>query len=285
MTLSYYGIEMSQSELGQILRPYQIPGGDNDDKSVTLQEVAIQAQEYGLVSYLRPNGTIEKLKQFIANDIPVVARTWLSESEDIGHYRVVRGYNDVDQTLIQDDSLQGKNLRYNYTEFEKIWIPFNYEYLVLAKPDQKETVERILGEELDEKTAWQNSLERIESERNKDTSNWHLTFALSRIHYYLGNYEKSIEEFDKVQNELSFRTLWYQFEPIRSMYEKGDYERVIQITDGILNNQNKAFSELYILRGDIYKNQGNNQLALNEYEKAVLYNKNLKSAQERLKSI
>ena len=40
MELSYYGINISQQELVQDLRPYQNPQGDNDDKSVTLDELA-----------------------------------------------------------------------------------------------------------------------------------------------------------------------------------------------------------------------------------------------------
>lgn len=285
MALSYQGIDKPQSELGQILRPFQVPGGDNDDKSVTLEEVANQAKAYGLLSYLRPNGTFEKMQQFIANDIPVVTRTWLQANEDIGHYRVVRGYDKNSQTLTQDDSLQGENLTYSYDGFEDIWVPFNYEYLIIVTPDKKGIVEKILGEELDEKVAWQNALERMENERSNDPPNWHLTFALSRIHYYLGNYKTSIDEFDKIQNQLSFRTLWYQIEPIKSMYENGEYDRVLNVTSGILNNHNRAFSELYIIRGDIYKNQGNLELAKSEYEKAVFYNQNLDEAQLRLSSL
>lgn len=285
MALSYQGIDIPQSELGQILRPYQIPGGNNDDKSVTLKEVADQATKYGLLSYLRPNGTFEKMKQFIANDIPVITRTWLKPNEDIGHYRVVRGYDENSQTIIQDDSLQGKNLTYTYQSFEEIWVPFNYEYLVIVNPQQKEIVESILGEELDEKIAWQNAYARMGAERDSDPSNWHLTFAISRIFYYLGDYKNSIQEFNKVENQLSFRTLWYQIEPIRAMYENGDYDRVLSITDKILSNQNRTFSELYIIRGDIYKNRGENDLARSEYEKAVFYNENMKEAKTRLENI
>src|SRR3989304_4636966 len=39
MTLSYFGINESQQKLGNELRPYQNPQGDNDDKSVTLDEL------------------------------------------------------------------------------------------------------------------------------------------------------------------------------------------------------------------------------------------------------
>src|SRR5690606_15634406 len=50
MALSYMGVSKTQQELGDILRPYQVPGGDNDDKSVTLEEVAKEAEKYGLIS-------------------------------------------------------------------------------------------------------------------------------------------------------------------------------------------------------------------------------------------
>ena len=46
----------------------------------------------------------------------------------------------------------------------------------------------------------------------------------------------------------------------------------------ILDNHNRAFSELYMLRGDSYKARGQNDMAKAEYEKALLYNKHLKSA-------
>jgi predicted double-glycine peptidase len=285
MALSYWGVDISQAELGNILRPYQVVGGDNDDKSVTLAEVARQAEEYGLYSYLRPNGTPEKLEQLVSQGIPVVARTWTKVNEDIGHYRVIRGYNKSTQTIIQDDSLQGENLSYSYRDFNAIWQPFNYEYLVIVDDSKKEVVEAILGEELDEATAWKNALVRIEHEIGENPDNWHLTFAKSRIYYYLGEYEKSVEEFEKVENRLSFRTLWYQIEPILSYFELKNYDRVFQITDRILNNQNRAFSELYYLRGQIYLNQGSVDAARSEFESALLYKHNYQPAQEALNTL
>src|SRR3990167_10565658 len=84
MALSYYGINESQQKLGQDLRPYQNPQGDNDDKSVTLSELAEKSKEFGFVPFHRPNGDFEKIKYFIASDIPVITRTWTKPNEDIG---------------------------------------------------------------------------------------------------------------------------------------------------------------------------------------------------------
>ena len=89
MALRYFGVDKSQKELGDVLRPYQVANGDNDDKSVTLLELAEEAKKHGLKAYSRPGGTVEMLEEFIAMDLPVITRTWLKVNDDIGHYRVV----------------------------------------------------------------------------------------------------------------------------------------------------------------------------------------------------
>lgn len=285
MALSYYGINKSQQELGQELRPYQIPGGDNDDKSVTLEEVAEKSKEFGLIPYLRPNGNNTIIKQFIASDIPVITRTWLKEDDDIGHYRIIKGYDDKTQEFIQDDSLQGKNLKYSYDAFDRIWDKFNYEFLVLVPRDKQQLAEQILGKDVDEKTAWQSAVKLSKDKLSQNPSDVTARFNLSVAYYHLGEYQESTEEFEQIENHLSFRTLWYQIEPILAYYELGNYNRVVEISDKILNNHNRAFSELYILKGNIYLKQGNKNAAKSEFEKAVLYNKSLKSAQEALASV
>jgi tetratricopeptide (TPR) repeat protein len=94
-----------------------------------------------------------------------------------------------------------------------------------------------------------------------------------------------VREFEKVEHQLPFRTLWYQIEPIQAYYQLGNYDRALSIIDKVLNYHNRAFSELYVIRGNIYLKQGNHDAARGEFEQAVFYNSNLKSAQEALKSI
>lgn len=274
MTFSYYQINKTQHELGHELRPYQNPQGNNDDKSVTLEELAEKSKEYGFVPIHRPAGDIDIVKQFIANDMPVITRTWLSEDEDIGHYRIIKGYNEKTKEIIQDDSLQGKNLRYSYEDFNVLWKKFNYEYLVLVPKEKQNIADIILGENKDAKNAWTKAIKNAEEELKKNPEDIYSRFNLSVAHYYTGKYQKSVKEFEKVENNLPFRTLWYQTEPILAYYELGDYERVFSITDKIFNNHNLAFSELYLLRGQIYQKQGNSQKAKEEFEKAVYYNSN-----------
>ena len=285
MALSYYNINVTQQELGQALRPYQNPQGDNDDKSTTLEELAEKSKEYNLIPFHRPGGNIETLKYFIASDIPVITRTFLTPGEDIGHYRVVRGYDDVTGELIQDDSLQNKNLRYLYNDFNLLWKSYNYEYLALVPKEKEEIAKAILGENYDPQVAWKNAVISAEQALEENPNDIYSQFNLSVALYHTGDYQRSVDEFEKVRPQLTFRTLWYQIEPVQAHFELGNYDRVFQLTDGILNYHNRAFSELYLIRGEIYKKQGNIELARAEFEKAVFYNVNLKSAQEALNRI
>ena len=270
MALSYYGINVTQEEMGRALRPYQIKNGDNDDKSTTLEEMGAKAEEYGFTVYFRPGGTIEILKGFIAYDMPVIARTWTKPNEDIGHFRLVRGYDDDLQRILQDDSLQNKNLWFSYDEFNSMWDKFGFEYLVLVPNDKLAIAQTILGEDLDEAVAWEKSA--------ANTTGLNRSVAL----YHLGDYEGSIREFEVVENSLPVRALWYQLEPIQAYYQLKNYDKVFAITNKILNNGNRANSELYLIRGQIYEDQGNLEAAKAEYEKAVFYNVNLEEAKKAL---
>ena len=282
MALSYYGINVSQLVLGDELRPYQNPQGDNDDKSVTLEELGEKAKDFDLIPYHRPNGNIDLIKLFLAYDIPVLARTLTKINEDIGHYRVVKGYNDETQQIIQDDSLQNKNLWFSYDDFSLLWKQFNFEYLVLVPQDKEKIAEVILGEDKDPKVAWGKAATNARQQLVINPNDTYARFNLSVALYNIGNYQESVDEFEKVAPQLPFRTLWYQIEPIKAYYELGHYQRVFEITDKILNNWNRAFSELYFIRGQIYQKQGSIEAARQEFEKAVFYNQHFKPAKDEL---
>lgn len=275
MALSYYNINVTQKVLGDKLRPYRVVGGDNDDKSVTLEELADIADDYNLTAYHRPSGDIDKIKLFITYDIPIVTRTWLKVDDDIGHYRVIKGYDDERKVIIQDDSLQGKNLEYTYNEFFELWKKYNYEYLVLAPKEKIEIAEAILDDDLNETNAWEKAVELSQNELNKNPDDVYAGFNLSVALYKTGKYKESVAAFERIQGRISSRTLWYQIEPILAYYQLENYEKVFEITNEILNNHNRAFSELYILRGRIYEKQNKLNQAKAEFEKAKLYNRNI----------
>ena len=285
MALSLYDINVSQQVLGAELRPYQNAGGDNDDKSVTLEELAEKAKDYDLIPYHRPNGDMSKVEHFIANGMPVITRTLLVTDDDIGHYRVITGYNRNGQYVMQNDSLQGRDLQYSYNDYLELWKPYSYEYLVLVPEDKKELAETILGEEVDEQVAWQNSVARLQQEIAKNPNDNQLKFSLAVAYYHTGEYEKTIQEFEAVESRLPFRTLWYQIEPLQAYQKLERYDELLPRIQTILNRHNRAFSELYQIRGEVYLEQGRTEDAKREFETALVYNRNFKPAQEALANL
>ncbi|MBN1162521.1 C39 family peptidase [Patescibacteria group bacterium] len=289
MILSYYDINVNQKELGDLMRPYQHPKGDNDDKTIFPSEFMEWAQVYGeeknLKVIYRPNGSIELLKLFISNDIPVVVKMWLNTKEDIGHFVLARGYDETKQIILKDDSYYGPNKKVEYFDFMSMWQSFNYSYIVLYTPEQESVIKSILGPEINEYTAWENAVVKAHKEHDLDPENIYPFFNLSVGYYHIGEYENSIKYFEQVEKRLPRRMLWYQIEPIKAYQKTGSYDKVFQIIEHILNDNNLAFSELYYIRGEIYLEQNNTAAAKTEFETALKYNKNYIPAKEILEKL
>jgi tetratricopeptide (TPR) repeat protein len=285
MILSYYGISKTQKELGQQLRPYQHPKGDNDDKTVFPQEFVMAVEGFGLKSLHRPNGSIQLIKLFIANKVPVVVKTLLKKTEDSAHFRVVRGFDEEKQIIIVDDSYFGPNRKISYFDFLLMWQPFGYVYMPVYRADKEAVVEAILGEEIDPVVAYWRLINRSQKEMEKDPENLWPKFNLVNSYYHVGQIEKCVEEFEKIETSLSRRALWYQIEPILAYQKLGNYDRVLVIINQVLTNDNLAFSELYQIRGEIYLEQGNQEAARREFETALKYNHNFQPAKEELSEL
>lgn len=284
MALRFYDIKVSQGQLADEIRPNHNNTGINDNKSTPPPQLAAKAEEYGLVPYYRANGDIELIKKFIANGIPVMVRTLLNTYEDYAHYRVIKGYDEAVSVLIQDDSYQGKNIRYSYVEFNKIWKPFNYEYLVFARPEQMEVVESILSDEVNEMIAWQNAVLRAKRELQFNPNDVKARFNLAISLFYVDDKEESIKEYEKIESQLPMRALWYRLEPVQAYFDVENYDKVFSLSEKIFFN-NKGYAELYLLRGKIYLERGDKEAAKREFEKAVFYAKNSIEARKALQSV
>lgn len=255
MALSHYGVSTTQATIGEVLRPYQHPKGDNDDKSVTLAELAAYAESLGYVSYHRPAGSIEVLQRLVAAGYPVITRTWLELDEDIGHYRVIKGYDQTTDELIQDDSLQGANLAYSYADFLQLWKAFNYEFLVFVPENEAAEVARLLGELSDEQQAWELALAQTEEQVEQNPDDMYAWFNQSVANYNLGDYPAAVATYEQVADKLPRRMLWYQIEPILAYYQLAEHEQVLQMSNAILADENRGFSELYYLQAMIAAKQ------------------------------
>lgn len=181
--------------------------------------------------------------------------------------------------------MQGENLRYSYARLLSLWQPFQYEFLVIATPGEVATIEAILGEHADETKAWRLYEQRAIAESRQEPNNVYPLFNQSIAAHYLGKYPQAVLLYEQVASRLPSRMLWYQIQPIDAYLQVGNYSQVFAMTDQILRGPNKAFSELYLLRGQAHERLGNTEAARREYELAVLYNQNLRLAQEALDSL
>lgn len=285
MVMSWAGTPRDQNYLGNLMRPYQNPAGDNDDKSISSAEFVRWAQEFDLYAINRPNGTIDLLKTLTTNGIPVVVKSWLNPNEDIGHFRVITGFDEATETLYYEDSYNGPDLVMSYEEFRGMWQPFHYEYFIVVPPRLQPIVESIVGAEMDKSLAWSNTIDRANQELVTDAAAVYPWFNIAVASYYLGNYQESVNAYEQVSTRLPRRMLWYQIEPIQAYAELGNTDQVIKLTDAILSDQNRAFSELYLIRGNLYLKQGRADAARQEFELAIQYNKNLTEAQDAFNAL
>lgn len=282
MALSYVGISQSQEVLGNRLRPYQIPNGDNDDKSVRIEEIVVDAREqFGMNPYYRPNGSVELLKTLVQANFPVVLRVWLNDTEDIGHYILVRGYDDSKGEIIFDDSYYGADRRVSYQTLNRRWEAFSYSLMVIASENQRQEVELLLGELESEQRAWVLLKERHEGYLESR----YRTFNQAVAAYYLGDYRQSIELYESVAGALPRRMLWYQLEPIYAYEKLREKDKVFAITDAILRDQNRAFHELYVIRGRVLLRDGDIEGARKEVDLALRYNERDQEAVKLYNSI
>ena len=285
MILNFWGGNYTQEKLAEDLRPFNNPKGGVDDKSVYNPEMSEYAKLNGYESLIRPNGNIEKLKLFLANGIPVVVSAWLHENEDIGHYRIVKGFDDNTQTFLTDDSYIGPNQKFDYDQFTEMWKPFNYIYLIIYPEEKSEIVNAILGSEVDQNIAYQNSIKLAESDLAKNPNDYYAQFNIATANYHLGNFDKTVENFEKVETKLPGRMLWYQLEPIYAYQQTGNDQKAIFHADKLLSNGNLAFSEMYQLKGEIYLKQEKKDLAKEMFEKALFYNKHYTKTKESLSAL
>lgn len=139
-------------------------------------------------------------------------------------------------------------------------------------------VEVIIGDDADQETAYKHALTRAEKEVQENPSDGYALFNIALAQYYLGDYQKSVEAYEKAEPLLPPRMLWYQYEPIVSYQKLKQYDRVFELTDRILYSGNLAYAELYKIRGEVFREQGNEEAARAEFDKAVYYNKNLSNS-------
>ncbi len=292
MLLSYYGRDETQIQIAPVLKP------DPEDKNVSPQEMAAYARELGLGATVRVNGSVDGLKKLVRAGFPVIAETWYVRDarDQLGHYRLVVGYNDEAQHFLTYDSLDGPDVIIGYHKMDELWRVFNRVYLVVYRPDQWDALAALLGPDIDDTAMYEGALERARTEAANppdscvayaDCADW-VTFS----HFNIGTsltalarHEEAASAYDQARRlGLHYRMLWYQFGPYESYHAVGRHEDVIALADATLATASNL-EESYYWRGKARLALGDTEGARSDFRTALRYHEGWAPAQTALEEL
>lgn len=281
MALSYWGRGETQYDVAPVLKP------DPEDKNVSPWEMEAYTRGLGLGAIVRLGGTLDGLKSLVRAGFPVVVETWYVRDarDQLGHYRLIIGYDDAAQEFLTYDSLHGPDVTIGYQELDELWRVFNRAYLVVYAPERWEPLAAVLGPDLDDAAMYERALEtaRVEAVTlpddcvaYADCADW-VTFSWFNVGSSLtalGQHAEAAAAYDQArQLGLHYRMLWYQFGPYESYRAVGRYDDVIALADATLATANNL-EESYYWRGMARLAQGNTGGARADFEAALRYHEN-----------
>jgi len=281
MALSYWGRNETQYDVAPVLKP------DPEDKNVSPWEMESYARGLGLGAIVRVGGTLDRLKALLRAGFSVVVETWYVRDahDQLGHYRLIIGYDDTAQEFITYDSLHGPDVTIGYRELDELWRVFNRAYLVIYAPEQGQVLATGLGPDLDDAAMYERALEtaRVEAVTPPDTciayadcADW-VTFSWFNVGSSLtslGRHDQAVVAYDQArQLELHYRMLWYQFGPYESYHAVDRHGDVITLATATLATASNL-EESYYWRGMARLAQGDAGGARADFEVALRYHEN-----------
>ena len=292
MALSYWERDETQTEIAPVLKP------DPEDKNVGPYEMADYARALGFAATVRVGGTVDLLRRLVANEIPAVVETWYidDEGEQMGHYRLVTGYDDAARQFTTVDSLHVEEVVLSYQELDELWRAFNRLYLVIVPPARQAEVGEILGPYMDTDFAVQQALEtaRVEATGPPEACVAYVRCEDARMFAWfnvgsslvaLGEVEAAAQAFDQARAlGVPFRMIWYQFGPYEAYYAVGRYEDVIALADETLRIADNL-EESYYWRGKARRGLGDIAGARADFQAALRYHEGWAPALEALDAL
>jgi tetratricopeptide (TPR) repeat protein len=279
MGLSYYGWKGAQADAAAVLKP------DPEDRNVNPDEMAAFARSQGFQAMVRVNGTLDLLKALLRAGFPPIVEKGFEPEEKLGwmgHYELVIGWSDATREFIVMDSYLGPNQPVSFDDMDKYWRQFNRTYIVIYKPEQAETLSKIIGGEMDDATMYQNALARAQAElaaNDQDAFGW---FNLGTNYAALQMFNESVAAYDQARRiGLPWRMTWYQFGWFEAYLAANRLDDVIALADVTLKNDPYA-EEMYYYKGLVFQKRGDANAARGQFELALKHNPNFARAKQAL---
>lgn len=297
MALTYFGANLSQEQTAAVLKP------DPEDRNVSPEEMAaFVQQETPQRALFRANGTLETIRQLLANGIPVIVEIGIDPPGEYGwlgwygHYLLLVAYDDEQEQFWVYDSWFGTSEEplqnadpdgrvLTYADFATYWPQFNRNYIALYEPQQAELVEELLGADSDDTIMWANALAQARREVAAEPENAFFWFNMGTAYNALGEYANAATAFDQARAiGLPWRMLWYQFGPYEAYYQTGRYDDVLLLTDVTLQDR-PYFEESFYYKGLAHAALGDVDAARENLAKAAAFNPHYARAVDALTSL
>lgn len=278
MALSFFGRHESQAEIAAVLKP------DPEDKNVNPDELASYARVGRLSSIVRIDGSLDRIKVFLSNGLPVIVETGFDPPQAhegwMGHYRLITGYND--KAFITQDSYDGPNVAIAFSALDDLWRDFNRTYVVIYTNDQAPLVQAVLGTDADDSAMYEGAVAQAKRELASNPNDAFAAFNLGSSLVGLAKYDEAASVFDNARVlGLPWRMLWYQFGPYEAYLHVGRYGEVVALAAATLKPA-PDLEESHYYKGLALENLGQVVQARAEFTLALQYNKNYTAAKLEL---
>ncbi|HEC23115.1 MAG TPA: tetratricopeptide repeat protein [Chloroflexi bacterium] len=283
MTMSYWGVQSTQDDAASFLKP------NPEDRNVRPEEIAAYVESLGYQVIVRVDGDLNLLKRLLVAGFPVVIEKGFDPEPErlgwMGHYLLLTGFSDEEETFLTMDSYLGPNQITTYEETDTFWRQFNRLYIVPYRADQGELLASIIGEDMDEVTNYTNAILTAQAELSENPDDPFGWFNLGSSLVALGRYQEAATAFDRAREiGLPWRMLWYQFGPYEAYYNVGRYDDVIALADATVAN-NVYSEEAYYYEGLARAARGEIGDARYLFTLALRNNRNYQAAREALESL
>lgn len=253
-----------------------------EDVAVRLDEMIRFAADYGLLGIERYGGTLDMLKALVAGGFPVLIENSYYDGgggfrDWMGHNRVVMGYDDAQQVILTFDSLLGAGpdqlgRPIPYADVADRWRAFNYDYLVLYRPEDEEKLRAIMGDHWDATYNAEWALQLAQTELQGESPDTFSLFNLGSSLVMLGRYEEAIEAFERAREiGLPWRMMWYQYGPFEAYINAGRYQDALTLAQQVIATT-PGVEEAYYYAGLAYEGLGDMLRAESNFEVALMRN-------------
>ena len=284
--LRFYGWSGDQYDISDVIKPTR------DDRNVNVEELVyyVRTQAGWLNAEFRVGGTVDTLRKFIANGIPVVIeetfttdrKYWPDDDRWAGHYLLITGYDDNIRQFTAQDSEIGPNQKIVYDVLEDNWQSFNHVYVLVFKPEQADLVNSLLGAEKDVDVNRQYALNDAEKETQTDPQNAFAWFNYGSNLVYFERYHEAALAYDKARSiGLPERMLRYQFGPFIAYFHAQRTEELMALSKYALEIT-RTSEEGMLWRGWGYFRNGDNSTAANYFRDALKIRPGYEDAQYAL---